>query len=106
MPLVKSVDSLETGMTVSRDVDVRGTVLLKAGTLITDAHIRQLQKWGVTTVSISSPQELGGDAILLAEDSERNLQEKQRLEQLFSTTGDDKQMQTLKLCLLRHIEGQ
>jgi hypothetical protein len=52
--IIKSIESLAPGMIVDREVEVRGMVLLKAGTALTDTHIAQLKKWHVLNVSIAS----------------------------------------------------
>ncbi|HBA84565.1 MAG TPA: hypothetical protein DCZ95_10765 [Verrucomicrobia bacterium] len=108
--VIKSVKNLCPGMKVDKNVEIRGAVLLKAGTLISEAHIRQLQKWNIGSVSISTQADAATDAAAdpLAsslQHDERYLQEKERIEKLFSTVGEDKQMLFLKASVLKHIEG-
>ncbi|MFH0878970.1 MAG: hypothetical protein V2A34_04590 [Lentisphaerota bacterium] len=107
MPLaIKSIDNLAPGMRVARDVDVRGMVLLKAGTLLNDQNIQQLRKWAITNIGILEGEEASGSnpAGMVASD-DQYIQEKARIEQLFATVADDKQMQFLMTCFLKHLEG-
>jgi len=47
------IDALQPGMKVGRDVvEASGQVLLRAGTEITEKHLRVLRSWGVQTVEI------------------------------------------------------
>ncbi len=116
--IIKSIESLAPGMIVDREVEVRGMVLLKAGTALTDTHIAQLKKWHVLNVSIASDSAPGAaDAGATASNAAPNApagapaacahpdaqQAIARIEQLFSTAGDDKQMQILKAAMLRYL---
>jgi len=51
--MLVSFDKLEPGMEVARDIiNVNGAVLLAAGNLLTDRHLRTLRAWGVDVVHI------------------------------------------------------
>ena len=99
---IKSVENLAPGMKVARDVDVRGMVLLTANTILNEAHIQQLRKWCVNSIAILEGGDAAGADAIQSDDS--YLQEKARLESLFAATTDDKQMEFLKNCLLKHLE--
>jgi len=47
------IDALQPGMKVGRDVvETSGQILLRAGTEITEQHLRVLRSWGIQTVEI------------------------------------------------------
>jgi hypothetical protein len=47
------IDALQPGMKIGRDVvEASGQILLRAGTEITEKHLRVLRSWGVQTVEI------------------------------------------------------
>ena len=106
--IIKSVDNLVPGMIADRDVDTRGAVLLKAGTVISETHIRQMRKWNISSISISDQTIPSSDPASPAKEPQNDdwyLKERERIEALFSTAGDDKQMLFLKECILKHIRG-
>jgi hypothetical protein len=108
--VIKAVESLCPGMVVDKEVSSRGTVLLKAGTPISEAHIGQLRKWNITTVSVSDkmadPSQKKAEAPLPSfQHDEQFLRETKRIEDLFAAVDDDKQMLILKDCFLKHLEG-
>lgn len=48
-----TIDKLEPGMVLARDaVHVNGRVLLEAGTIIAQKHLRMLKAWGVFSVVV------------------------------------------------------
>ena len=92
-------------MLVARNVEIQGTVLLTAGTTLSESHIQRLLKWNVKNVAISeegdpniSPEEAG------AAQAELREKEKARLEALFATVKDDPQMAELKAAAMRYLE--
>ncbi len=108
--VLRLVSELAPGLSVARDVDVRGTVLLKAGTVLTDPLIDRLEKWHVTSINVHDTAGLspegasnGSHDAELA-DNEGYLRERERLDTLFTTTGDDRQMAVLKRSLMHYIE--
>lgn len=49
-----SVDKLESGMEVARDVkNLNGAILLTAGTLLSAQHLRMLKMWGIDAIHIA-----------------------------------------------------
>jgi hypothetical protein len=104
-PIIKPVTELAPGMLVAKNVEIQGTVLLTAGTVLSDSHIQRLLKWNVKSVVISdtnaeSEAEEATKAVLFLK------KEKERIEQLFSTAGEDQQMVVLKAAVLHHLEGR
>lgn len=102
---IKPVSDLTPGMLVARNVEIQGTVLLTAGTTLSESHIQRLLKWNVKNVAIAeagdidlSPEEAG------AAQAELREKEKARMEDLFSTAKDDPQMAELKAAAMRYLE--
>ncbi len=100
------VEELVQGMTIDRNVEVQGAVLLNAGTILTDANIQALKKWRIRSVLVRVWDDASSDpahtetALAMPDfQTERN-----RLDELFSTTGDDQQMKMLHSCLLQYLE--
>ena len=92
-------------MLVARNVEIQGTVLLTAGTTLSESHIQRLLKWNVKNVAIEeaggpglSPEEAGETQEALLE------KEKARIEQLFLSTKDEPQMVELKAATMRYLE--
>jgi hypothetical protein len=51
------IDSLTPGMKVGKDVvEASGQVLLRAGTEISEKHLRVLRSWGIQQVDIEGPK--------------------------------------------------
>ncbi|HLP00378.1 MAG TPA: hypothetical protein VK163_00025 [Opitutaceae bacterium] len=51
------IDSLTPGMKVGKDVvEASGQVLLRAGTEISEKHLRVLRSWGIQQVEIEGPK--------------------------------------------------
>jgi len=61
------IDSLNPGMKVGKDViEASGQVLLRAGTEITEKHLRVLRSWGVQQVDIEGPKPPDSEDAILA----------------------------------------
>jgi hypothetical protein len=104
-PIVKSVAELASGMLVAKNVEIQGTVLLTAGTVLSDSHIQRLLKWNVKSVVISDTS-AESEADAAAREALFIKKEADRVEQLFSTAGDDQQMVLLKAAVLHYLEGR
>ena len=61
------IDSLTPGMKAGKDViEASGQVLLRAGTEITEKHLRVLRSWGIQQVEIEGPKPPDTEDTLLA----------------------------------------
>ena len=61
------IDSLQPGMKVGRDVvEPSGQVLLRAGTEITEKHLRVLRSWGIQQVEIDGAKPADPEEAILA----------------------------------------
>lgn len=106
MPNIVHVDNIVNGMRLCRDVEVRGTILLAAGTVLAEPHVRLLKKWGIHNVGVTEPETPGAPAAATDRKSDDpGVQaELDRIGKLFATGSDDKQTQMLKTALLCYIE--
>ena len=102
-----STSQLEEGMMVDRDVKMNDIMLVKQNTPLSGAHIRSLQRWNVTKVSIAMPEDEAENSL----DSEgeldgtdkRLLTETIRIDRLFQHVEEDAQMGMIKKCVLAHM---
>jgi hypothetical protein len=61
------IDALQPGMRVGRDVvEASGQTLLRAGTEITEKHLRVLRSWGVPHVEIEGEKPPDPEDVMLA----------------------------------------
>ena len=106
-----STSQLEEGMVVDRDVKVNEIMLVKENTPLTSAHIRSLNRWNVTRISIIPPPDASHlkDLEFKSEDEKRfsdqlYLKAKTRLDLLYRNMESDPQMKMIKTCVLNHLE--
>lgn len=106
-----STSQLEENMVVDRDVKVNEIMLVKENTPLTPAHIRSLNRWNVTRISIIPPPNAAHlkDLEIKTEDERRfsdqlYLKAKTRIDLLFRNMEHDPQMKMVKTCVLNHLE--
>lgn len=59
-----SIDSLQAGAVLSRDLqNFQGVLLLKAGTVLVEKHLRLFQVWGIAEVEVAMPGEATGGGV-------------------------------------------
>ncbi len=98
-------------MVVDRDVKVNDIMLVRENTPLTQAHIRSLNRWNVTRISIVAPPDASHlkDLEVKTEDEKRfsdqlYLKAKTRIDFLFKNIEHDPQMKMVKSCVLNHLE--
>ena len=65
---IVQVDDIEEGMTLAADVcTFNGSVMMKAGIVLTEKHIQGLRMWGVQSVNVEGVQQADIDAALLGD---------------------------------------
>ncbi|MBN1676599.1 MAG: hypothetical protein JXR37_36485 [Kiritimatiellae bacterium] len=109
--MIRTVSELRPGQEVLRDVEARGMVLLKKGTVLTEAHIARLKKWDIGRIDVAStgtePDAAAETANPAAGQPDQTGSKRvQRLETAFAPYGGDEQMQLLKTSLLQHLQAR
>ncbi len=104
-----SVSDLDPGMKVERDVEARGTILLRSNTVLTDAHILRLKRWNVRAIDVHTDQ--NPDETPTEQDTEqreaRLAERKTRLKginNMFAPYKEHNDMKLLKTCLIEVLE--
>ncbi len=103
----KSLEEILPGMIVEQNVVVNGLTLVCAGAVLTPEHIKALVKWKVSRVDVEGEDSQG----LLWEEGEVPFNQEEfdiqeaRVESLFSTVANDRQLLLLKQCVL-HAYGE
>lgn len=96
--MIVSVKELQEEMVLSRDVEVRGMTLLKAGIILNSTHIRCLKRWNVSNVFIQCDNSHIGTASLSEEEYQEQIE---IIERQFFDWRHDAQMSLLKSALLQ-----
>ena len=105
--MIRSVSNLEPGMIVDSDVETRGTVLLKANTVLTESHIQRLKRWNIPTINTTvaeTTQQQHTSKEAMQEKLEVLQQEytnrQNMVNSLFSPFKENNEMTTLRDCIL------
>lgn len=78
-----NIDDIEIGMELAEDVtNFNGTILLKAGAIITEKYLMAFKVWGITEANIEGVEESNFDE-LFAVDAETNAMMDQELAYIF-----------------------
>ena len=99
----KPLEEIVQGMIVEQDVKVNSLTLVRAGVELTPEHIKALVKWKVAHVEVKGEDSQG----LLWEEADTPFNQEEydnqeaRVESLFSTVTDDRQLLLLKKCVLQ-----
>ena len=99
------IESASEGMCLARAVmNAEGQLLLEAGVILSENHIRFLKSWGIQSIDVDQ-----GDAQepsdALGSDP-RWLKEEERLERVFRDVRDDPLMQEVYEVVRHHIAGR
>jgi hypothetical protein len=100
--IITPTAALAPGMTVAKNVEASGTVLLTTGTILTSSHIQRLVKWDVKSVAIADAN--GSSTESTVQNDELYAVEKERRAKLLSTVENDPQVEILKAAVFEYLE--
>lgn len=85
---IVQVDDVEEGMTLAADVcTFNGSVMMKAGLILTEKHIQGLRMWGIQSVNVEGVQQADIDAASLGNvDPDLDAAVSRELDMLFQKT--------------------
>lgn len=85
---IVQVDDVEEGMTLAADVcTFNGSVMMKAGLVLTEKHIQGLRMWGIQSVNVEGVQQADIDAASIGEvDPNIDMAVRKELDKLFQKT--------------------
>ena len=105
--MIRPANELTSGMVVANDVEARGTVLLKAGTVLTDIHIQRLKRWNIPSINtIEEDDAPATDDTETATKQELLAVRQELINDLFSPYKDQPDMNTLQNCMIAMLEDK
>ena len=95
MPKVISVEDLEPGLVLAKDVkNIKGLSLIKKGALLEEKHAKILKRWGIASIEVSDGEEELKDGGASLEEQKQLIEGD--LDHMFNDFEDDDVMMQIK----------